>query len=363
LNGYLAHYSTWKDNMVTEEIIEEAQPLEVSGLPPQAVFTQLVTGYWVSQGLYVAARLGIVEHLKSGPKSSEELAAECEAHAPSLYRLLRMLANCGVFTQDAQGKFSVTPVGQLLQEGPGSFRAMTIHLGEKPTWQAWGNLLDSVRTGETAFPLTHGKEVFPYYAEHPESNEPFNQAMTEYSAAVVAAVMRAYDFSRYSRFVDIGGGHGFLLSAILKANPKATGVLFDIPPTAEEAKAGIEAQGLATRCDVVSGNFFESVPEGGDAYVMKNIIHDWDDERSITILKHINKAIVRDGRVFLIEAVVPEGNTPDFSTLGDIHMMVMTGGCERTAAEYSALFQKSGFGLVRVVRTESAFSVVEAVKL
>jgi cyclopropane fatty-acyl-phospholipid synthase-like methyltransferase len=274
-----------------------------------------------------------------------------------------MLASVGVFASDGLGKFSLTPVGQLLQEGPGSLRAMTIHLGERPTWQAWGSLLESVTTGETAFPLAHGKEVFPYYAEHPESSEPFNQAMTEYSAAVVSAVMRAYDFSRHSHIVDIGGGHGFLLSAMLKANPRAKGVLFDIPATAEEAKVEIQAQGLASRCEVVGGNFFESVPEGGDAYVMKSIIHDWDDERAITILKNINKAMRSDGRIFLIETVVPECNRPDFSMLSDVHMMVMTGGCERTTNEYSALFQKSGFALVRVVRTDSAFSVIEGVKI
>lgn len=340
----------------------QAKLQETGAVAPQIAYTQLLAGYWISQGLYVAAKLRVADHLRDGARNSEELAAACDAHAPSLYRLLRMLASCGVFAEDGEGRFSLTPLAEMLLEGAGTMRAMTLHIGESPTWQAWGTLLDSVRTGETAFKLAHGKEVFPYYAEHPESNEPFNQAMTDYSGAVIAAVMSAYDCSAFGKIVDVGGGHGSLLTAILKANPQARGVLFDLAPAVEGARARLESEALLERCELVGGDFFASIPSGGDAYVMKHIIHDWDEDRSLAILRNAHRAMKDDGRLLLVETLIPEDSNPSFSKLSDIHMMVMTGGRERTETEYRELFRKAGFELTRVIPTESMVSVVEGVK-
>jgi hypothetical protein len=341
---------------------EQAVSSKLQDAPPQAALMQLMTGYWVSQGIYVAARLGLADLLADGPKTSRELAAATGTHAESLYRVLRMLASVGVFAEDGAGRFGLTPLAEPLTSGPGSLRAIVTHWGEEPSWKAWGALLESVKTGQTAFVLANGAEVFPYYATHPESARPFNEAMTEFSASVGAAVIEAYDFSEFRQIVDVGGGHGGLLTTILKANPQARGVVFDQPEVVAGAPAMIAAQGLQGRVEAAGGDFFASVPAGGDAYVMKHIIHDWDDERSIAILRNIRRAMADSGKLLLIESVVPPGNAPDFGKLVDVHMLVMTGGRERTEAEHAALFAKAGFRLTRVVPTQSPVSVVEAVK-
>jgi SAM-dependent methyltransferase len=332
----------------------------LTGQPPEAVLMQLLGGFAISQSLYVAARLGVADLLKDGPKSAEELAEATGTQALPLYRVLRLLATTGVFTEETGGSFRLGPLGGALVSGPGSMRAMALHLCEGPSWRAWGELLHSVRTGETAFAHANGKEVFPYYAEHPESSEPFNQAMTEMSALVVDAVVRAYDFSGFEKIVDVGGGHGHLLANILKATPGARGLVYDQPEVVEGARAAVEE--LGGRLEIEGGDFFERVPEGGDAYLLKHIIHDWDEERALAILGHIRRAMKDDGRVLLVEWVVPEGDEPSMAKLGDVHMMVMTGGRERTEAEYAALFERAGFRLTRVVSTESQMSVIEAVK-
>jgi SAM-dependent methyltransferase len=341
---------------------EQAVSPKAQDVPPQAALMQMMTGYWVSQGIYVAARLGLADLLADGPRTSRELAAATGTHAESLYRVLRMLASVGIFAEDAAGRFGLTPLAEPLRSGPGSMRSMAIHMLEGPSWQAWGALLESVQTGRTGFVLANGEEVFPYYAAHPESARPFNEAMTEFSASLSAAVIAAYDFSAFKQIVDVGGGHGGLLTTILKANPQARGVVFDQPEVVAGAPAVIAAQGLQDRAEAVGGDFFEAVPAGGDAYVLKHIIHDWDDERSIAILRNIRRAMADGGRLLLIESVVPAGNAPDFGKLMDVHMLVMTGGRERTEAEHAALFEQAGFRLSRVVPTQSPVSVVEAVK-
>ena len=329
-------------------------------LPADVALIQMVAGYWVSQSVYVAARLGLADLLKDGPRPIEELAAATGAHADSLYRLMRALASVGVFAEEDGRRFRTTPLSAPLQTGPGSARALTIHLGERASWHAWGNCLHSVMTGETAFAYTNGAEVFDYYAAHPESSEPFHEAMTEYSAVVAEAVNRAYDFSPFGTIVDIGGGHGHLLASVLKSNPQARGVVFDLPAVVDGARERLAAEGLAERCEVAGGDFFQSVPAGGDAYVMKSIIHDWDDERSITILKNIRRAMKEGGRLLLVETVIEDGAAASFSKLSDLHMMVMTGGRERTREEFAELFRRSGFRLTRVVPTESLVQIVEA---
>jgi len=336
---------------------------EKEELPADVAFIRMATGLWVSKAIYVAARLGIADLLGSGPKTVEQLAAEAGAHAPTLRRLLRALAGVGVFREDAEGRYELTRFAEFLRAGvAGSQRGLVLHVGESPSWQAWDGLLESVRTGESAFRAVHGMEVFPYYAAHPESSEPFNAAMVEMSNVVAAAVTEAYDFSQFRRIADVGGGRGGLLAAILKATPSARGLVFDQPEVVAGARATMEAAGVASRCDYAGIDFFESVPEGADAHVLKWIIHDWDEERALTILHNCHRALADGGRLLLVEAVVPEGNEPSFSKLMDLQMLVMTGGRERTAAEYRALLAAAGFEMTKVIPTRSPVSIVEAVK-
>lgn len=331
-------------------------------VPPQIALLQMATGFWVTQSIYVAARLGIADLLSDGPKTIDELARTTNTNGPALYRVLRALAGLGIFAEDEQKRFVLTPLAEPLQTGPNSFRAMAIHLAENASWKAWGSLLESVRTGENAFKLANGLEVFPYYAEHKESFEPFNEAMTNLSEAVIKAIVPAYDFSSIRKLVDVGGGHGALLAAILKANPETRGVLYDLPTVVEGAKERLAAEGVSDRAEVVGGDFFDSVPAGGDAYLMKLIIHDWDEERARLILKNCHSAMVNGGRLLLVETVVPEGNDPSFAKMMDLQMLVMTGGRERTEAEYRDLFAAGGFKLTRVIPTESPMSIIEGTK-
>jgi SAM-dependent methyltransferase len=345
---------------VEENLAGRPAPGEV---PADVAFIQMATGYWVSKAIYVAARLGVADLLAAGPKTVERLAAEAGADAPTLRRLLRALAGVGVFREDAEGRYELTQFAEFLRSNvPGSQRGFVLHVGETPSWAAWDGLLASVRTGESAFRAVHGAEVFPYYAAHPESNEPFNAAMAELSNVVAAAVTEAYDFSGFRRIADVGGGHGALLAAILKATPAARGLVYDQPEVVAGARAKVEAAGLAARCDTVGGDFFESVPAGCDAHVLKWIIHDWDDGRALKILRNCHGSLADGGRLLLVEAVVPEGNEPSFSKWMDLQMLVMTGGRERTAAEYRALLAAAGFELTRVIPTKSPVSIVEAVK-
>jgi len=341
---------------------EQAAQARSNEPTPADIFFQMATGHWVSKAIYVAAQLGLADLLADGPKSVGELAAGAGADAPTLHRLMRALAGVGIFKQEADARFQLTPLAELLRTGPGSLRGMALHLGESASWMAWDGLLESVRTGESAFRAVHGVEVFPYYAAHPESDEPFNEAMVAASGVVAEAVTGAYDFTPFGKIVDVGGGHGGLLTAILRAAPDARGVIFDQPQVAAGARASVEAAGLASRCETAGGDFFESVPEGGDAYVLKWIVHDWDDERALRILRNCRRAMREGGRLLLVEGVVPEGNEPAMAKMMDLQMLVMTGGRERTAREFRALLAEAGFEMTRVVATNSPVSIVEAVR-
>jgi hypothetical protein len=235
-------------------------------------------------------------------------------------------------------------------------------MGEEWHWRVWGNMLYSVQTGKPAWGHVHGAEVFDYFGANPEQAEIFNGAMTDMSVATAPAVVEAYDFSGIKTLADIAGGHGYLLSQVLKANPEMKGILFDVQPVIAGANALIEKEGVAERIEKVSGDFFSSVPKGADAYMMKHIIHDWDDERSIKILRNINEAMNPQGRVLIIEVVVPEGNEPHYSKLLDLEMLVSPGGAERTEEEYRALLAAAGFKLTRIVPTKTPFSIIEGVR-
>jgi hypothetical protein len=324
----------------------------------------MITGYWISQAIYVAAKLGIADLLKDGPKTDDELAQATGAHPRSLYRLLRALASVRVFAEAEDGRFGLTPLGEYLQTGiPGSVRALTINHGER-LYRPWGDLLHSVRTGETAFNHIFGMDVWQYATQNPEAVAIFNEAMTELTTQISTAVVAAYAFSRSSKIVDIGGGNGALILSILQANPQMSGVLFDLPHVIESAKKHLDAAGLTGRCAVVAGDFFASVPSGGDTYILKNIIHDWDDEHALKILQNCHRAMAENGKLLLVEGIIPPGNEPSFGKLVDLNMLVMAGGGERTEAEYRALLAAAGFQLTNVVPLQSplSFSVIEGVR-
>jgi hypothetical protein len=330
--------------------------------PPEAVLTQMAFGALLTQALYVAAKLGVADLLAAGPRPVSELAAATGTHERSLYRVLRSLAGAGVFREAGERVFELTPLAEPLRsDAPASVRNGMIFMGEQWHFQVWGNMMHSVRTGRPAWGHTHGAEVFEYFAANPDHGEIFNGAMTDMSAATAPVVVEAYDFSGFRQLADIAGGHGYLLAQILKANPGLSGVLFDVPQVVEGAGPLLEREGVAGRVERVAGDFFASVP-AADAYVLKHIIHDWDDERAALILKNINAAMGPEGRVLIVETVVPEGNEPHYSKLLDLEMLASPGGVERTAGEYAALLAAAGLRLSRIVPTRSPFSVVEAVR-
>ncbi len=338
----------------------EHNPPSNADVPPPVAMLQMISGFWISRAIYVAAKLGIADHLRDGHRTFDELAAATGTHAPSLYRVLRALASVGVFTEDEKRRFALTPLAETLRtDVPDSLRAFaTVELGEEH-YPAWGELLHSVKTGEIAFDRAFGMPVWNFFEQNPENAKTFNDAMTGFTLAVNDTVLSSYDFSSIGKIVDVGGGHGSLIASILKANPKMTGVLFDAPPVIEGARHRIRDEGIAERCEAVAGDFFESVPSGGDAYIVKWIIHDWDDERSVSILRNCHRAMAENGRLLLVEAVVPHGSEPHFSKYMDLNMLVMTGGRERTEDEYRALLKASGFRLTRIIPTESPMSIIE----
>lgn len=328
--------------------------------PPDAILMQMLFGAQMQRSVCLAARLGIPDLLAERAQTAEELAAKTDTHAPSLYRLLRTLASIDLFTQNAEKKFELTPISTLLRsDAPNSVRDFAVMMGEDWIWQAWGELPYSVQTGGVAHEKTQGMGSFEFFQKNAEAGKVFNAAMTNFTRAIVPAFVEAYDFSSINRLVDVAGGHGLLLAGVLKANPHLRGVLFDLPFVIEGAGELLEHEGVSDRVELVSGSFFESVPAGADAYMMKHIIHDWDDESSIRILKNIRSAMSENGKVLIVEMVVTEGDEPHPSKALDVLMLVMEGGKERTKDEYGKLLGASGFRLTRVIPTKSPYSVVE----
>jgi hypothetical protein len=330
-------------------------------VPPPATLLQMMTGYWVSQALYVAAKLGVADLLTEGPRPVKELAAVTQTNALSLQRVLRALASIGVFTEATPGTFALTPLAVLLKSRtPDSMRALAIMYAEEQ-YRAWGDILHSVRTGKPAFEHHFGTSYFHYLAQHPEADRVFNEAMTGWTAHLISAVMDAYDFSPFQTIVDVGGSYGTLLAAILRSNRTAQGILFDQPHVIATAAEQLEAAGVGERCTTVGGDFFVEVPAGGDAYLLAQILHDWDDERSVAILRQCRRAIPAHGKLLVIELVLPPSEEPFFGKWLDLHMLVLFAARERTATEYEVLFRATGFALARVVPTTAGPSIVEAV--
>ncbi len=339
-----------------------ATVIRTDNAPPEAVLTQMITGSLGSQAIYVAAKLGIADLLAAGPKNVDDLAAAAEADSESLYRVLRALSSMGVFTEQNDRVFELTPTAELLRsDSPCSLRDLAIFFGEDWHWKVWGQTLYSVRTGQAAWSQVHGQEVFPYFAANCEASKIFDRAMSSLSNLAIKAVVEAYNFSNLETLVDIAGGHGRLLTAIIDANPSLHGVLFDLPHVIASAQDNEQLKAAGSRCELITGDFFVDVPAGADAYLMKHIIHDWDDDRALQILRNIKRAMKPGGRVLLVEAVITPANERDLGKLIDIEMLVSPGGKERTAAEYRVLFARAGFNLTRIVPTKSPYSVIEAV--
>lgn len=330
-------------------------------LSPRDNLWRMANAYQVSQAIHVAASLGIADLLEDGPRSVDDLAEVSGAHAPTLYRLLRALTSVGVFAE-TEGRFGLTPLAEYLRtDAPGSLRAWAMQIGQPYFWTSWGHLLHSVRTGEPAFPKLYGTTAWEFRAAHPEEDAVFNAAMTTLSSIVGETVVRSYDFSEFGILVDVGGGEGVLLAAILGTNPTLHGVLFDQPHVVASAGALLERAGVAERCQVVGGSFFDAVPGAADAYLLKSIIHDWDDAAAIEILRVCRAAMDGTGRLLVVEPIIRPGNEPDPAKFSDLNMLVMLGGRERTADDFERLYAEAGFRLANVVRTGSSFDIIEGV--
>jgi hypothetical protein len=329
---------------------------------PIQLLNQVALGYVLSASLNVALELGIADRLVDGPRSAADLASNAGVTEDGLYRVLRALASAGIFEERESRTFALNPPSRMLMQGPASLHGVGLWMTDPFHFRVYAELLHSVATGQPAVEKVTGMPVFEYFARQPKLSAVFNNAMTSWSGPTVAAALAAYDFSGIRVLVDVAGGHGQVLTSVLRQYPGMRGVLFELDHVIAGAAPLIGAAGVADRVETVTGDFFSAVPPGGDAYIMKNIIHDWDDDRAIAILKNIRTALGdrRDGRVILLEAVVPPGNQWDFGKLIDIEMLLMPGGRERTADEFSSLFARAGFELARIVPTESPLSVIEA---
>lgn len=333
-----------------------------SSLPPHAVLIQIGTAYWGSQMLLAAAKLKLADVIGDRSRSTDDLATELGLDAGALHRFMRTLAGMGVLTEVESRTFALTPLGQALKrDAPGSAYATILTLTGDLVQQAWGEILYSLETGKTGLEKVHGQPLFEYLAERPEEASLFSETMVGFHGREPPAVAEAYDFERFDSIVDVGGATGNMLAHILERHPRPRGVLFDLPHVVTEAPVFLASRGVADRISIESGSFFETVPAGHDAYILSHIIHDWDEDQCRTILGHVRGAIDPNGRLLIVEMVLPEGDTPHPGKMLDMMMLLGPGGQERTPSEYKTLLEPAGFGLERVVPTASDVSIVEAV--
>jgi hypothetical protein len=319
------------------------------------------TAYWLSSLVYTAAKLGLADHLADGPKAADELAETTGMNARALHRFMRTLASFGILTQSDDDTFALTELGATLKKNaPGSARSTVLTMASPWAWRSFGSLDYSLSTGKPAIDKILGMGLFDYLAQHPEEAAQFSESMVGIHGGEPPAVAAAYDFSAFGTIVDVGGATGNMLAHILSRYPQPKGILFDRPHVVTEAPALLGAKGVANRVTIVHGNFFESVPEGGDAYILSHIIHDWTVEQCHTILGHCRRAMKKSAKLLIVEFVLPKGNTPHFGKLADMVMLTIPGGEERTADEYRQLLDDAGFRMTRVVPTASDVSIVEA---
>jgi hypothetical protein len=329
--------------------------------PPHVQLIQMGTAYWASSIVYAAAEIGLADHLAQ-PKSARELAGPLGLHSPTLHRMMRSLAGLGLLTERDEQRFALTPLGAALRsDAPGFARSSVRTLAGSWLSRGFEHIVSCIQTGETGFAKVHGVSVFEYLATRPAEATMFSETMVGIHGNEPPAVAAAYDFSAFDTVVDVGGATGNMLASILTKHARPRGVLFDQAHVVGDAPALLSARGVSDRVSIQAGSFFESVPAGGDAYVLSHILHDWSEERCLTILGNCRRAMKPAARLLIVEMVIPAGDTPHLGKILDIAMLVGPGGQERTEAEYAPLLAKAGFKIARVVPTESAVSVVEAV--
>ncbi len=352
--GHLWSFGTYRPQVATQP----ASP------PPQMALYQMAIGHYLPRALNVATKLGIADLLKDGPKHYTELATATETHAPSLNRVMRFLASAGVFDEQEDGKFALTPVSEALRAGvPGSARAAVLLFSGIGIQDAWKDLEYCVRTGEPAYRSRGLTDPFADLAQHPEQAAVFDEAMADFTRMTAIAVAAAYDFSQFGTIVDVGGGNGALLIGILNATPAPRGIVFDLAAPADRAREQIKESSLENRCEAVGGDFFKEVPGGGDAYILKHVIHDWDDERATAILKNCRRVMGPESKLLIVEGVYPpridQSDISRGAAANDVNMLVSTGGRQRSEAEFRSLYEAAGFKLTKIVPTQARVSVIE----
>jgi len=331
--------------------------------PPQAIVLQMLTGMWVSQILSAVAQLGVADLIAAGTRSVEHLAEECSADANGLGRLLRAAATVGLVIETAPSEFALTPLGNTLRANtPGSLRDFVIAETAPGHWLPWGRLADAVKRGGSMTKETLGLDPWDYYAKNDEEGRCFARGMSNLSAIASEAVAHVYDPGNVKRIVDVGGSEGVLLRGILNRAPNARGVLFDRADVIEGARRAVAESGMADRIELVSGDFFGEIPGGGDLYLLKSILHDWPDNKCEEIVKAVHRAAPEGSRLVVVEGILPDTPQPSPVTLMDMNMLVMLGGRERTAGEYTALLKRCGYEVKKVIPTGGMFSVIEAVR-
>jgi hypothetical protein len=330
-------------------------------IPPQAALLNTLCAVNLSQAIYVAARLQVADSLVDGPREVTDLAARLDVHAPSLRRLLRSLAGVGIFTEVEPGVVGNTPQSDTLRaDAPGSMRDLVLWVGDEAHWRTWTGLLTSVRTGEPAWEGVHGTDIFEYLTTgDPDLGAVFQRAMTSFASAVTPLIATTYTYPSEGVVVDVGGGYGHVLDAILLATPTARGVLFELPAVADAARPVVAATDTGDRVDVVGGDFLTGPIPAGDVYVLKHVLHDWDDNSARVILGNIREAMAPDARIVIAETVLPDGDTPHFGKTEDLEMLVMAGGVERSESEFRALAESADLEVARIIATPSLISLVE----
>jgi hypothetical protein len=343
----------------------EGDRIQLGSLAPAAAVWELGVGYFVSRTIYAGIELGVMDALAVGPRSASEVAAEQQLDAPSLFRLMRALAASGILAQLDDGRFQLAAMGEVLVSGhPSGIREGLLMFHQPMFWKSWEGLADAVRKGGPAFDQVFGQPVFDWLTDQPEASRHYNTGMTGRSAGFIPAIVGSYDFAPYASIVDVGGGHGSFLAAILAATPGSQGTLFDLPHVASGAQPSFDRAGVADRTTIATGNVFESVPAGADLYTMKWILHDWDDAACLRILANLRQAMSPGSKLLVVERVMPERAEASLpqrgSAMTDLVMMVHLIGKERTEREFADLFGQAGFKLELVVTTGCPLSIVEA---
>jgi len=332
----------------------------VQNIPPLMALDNLITGCWKAQLVFVAAKLELTDLLKNGPLSADELTKMTQCHGPSLERVLRGLVSIEILSYSGDGRYQLTPIGACLQNGaPGDMRIAAIETGEEWHWRAWGALLYTVRTGETAFHQAFGKNFYTYLDEQPEASDIFSEFMASFLRKMCTPLVTVYDFAPYKTVVDVGGGLGVFSAALLRAYPHLHCVIFDRPQVIEETRRRLVSEELSDRCTFIGGNFLEAVPKGYDLYLLSMVLDDWQDEQATTILENCRTAMCTDSRLLMAQHLLSPEDSTLFGTILDLYMMVLAGGQERTEIQYRQLLKVAGLKVTRIIHSYAPMSFIE----